>query len=261
MNGYKQIFDTSIYHFNNIVKTEDISTLFNNFRRIYQIYGFIDNGDKPADKEAIAISKSIDNELFHKYYEYIINKKIIGYGNYLPINAKFSQLDSKHVMMSIILFSNVKDNINNILEIGGGYGGWLHLNNNIQNFKKWYILDLAHLTLLQEWYLSKQEIDADKYKLFSNDNYSELLNIKYDLILGTHSLSEFSIENFNEYYEKLVKNTKYLFYSYHKSLPNIELINFKINIIEQNFNLIINVISENGNVYNCLYINKLFSNS
>ena len=260
MNGYKEIFDTAIYHFDNIVKSEDINKVFNNFRRSYQIYGFIDNGDKQADEEAVAISKSIDNELFQIYYEYITNKKIIGYGDYLPINATFSQLDSRHIMMSIILFSNIKDNINNILEIGGGYGGWLHLNNNIQNFKKWYILDLMHLNLLQEWYLSNQEINRDKYKLFSNNDYSKLLDIKYDLILGTHSLSEFSIDIFNEYYEKLVKNTKYLFYAYHRFLPSIELINTKINIIEQNFNLIINVISENGNVYNCLYINKIFAN-
>lgn len=256
MDGYKQVFDMSSNHFKNVAKNGDISELFNNFRRIYQIYGFADNGDKPKDEEAVSISKSIDNDLFKKYYEHITNKKILGYGNYSPINATFTQLDSRHIMMSIILFSNIKDNINNILEIGGGYGGWLHLNNSIQNFKKWYIVDLVHLNLLQEWYLSKQEINRDKYKLLTNDNYNELLNIKYELVLGSHSLSEFSIEIFNEYYQKLVKKTKYLFYAYHKSLPSIELINTKINIIEQNFDLVINVISENGNVYNCLYINK-----
>lgn len=256
MNGYKHVFDNSINQFQSIIKNGNLVELFNNFRRNYQVYGFIDNGDRPADEEAVNMSKSIDNDLFNKYYEYITNKKILGYGNYSPVNAKFSQLDSRHVMMSIILFSNIKTNIDNILEIGGGYGGWLHLNNNIQNFKKWYIVDLMHLNLLQEWYLSNQGINNDKYKLLTNDNYEDILETKVDLVIGSHSLSEFSIEIFNDYYEKLVKNAKYFFYAYHRFLPTVELINTKVNTIEQHFNLIVNVISENGNVCNCLYVNK-----
>lgn len=256
MNSYKHIFDDSIVKFNNFLKNGNISVLFNNFRFSNDIYGFIDNGDKPSDEEAVSIAKSIDNNLFEEYCKYITNKKIIGYGDYFPVYGKFSQLDSRHVMMSIILFSNIKNPISNILEIGGGYGGWLHINNEIQKFKKWYILDLQHLSILQEWYLSNQNINKDKYELFINQNYDKLLNIEFDLVIGSHSLSEFSMEIFNEYMEKLVKNTKYFFYAYHKYLPNINLINSKNEIIEKHFDLIINVDSENKNVANSLYLNK-----
>jgi hypothetical protein len=256
MNGYKNIFDNSIVKFNNFLQNGNITQLLNNFRFCHDIYGFIDNGDKPTDEQAVKISKSINEDLYQQYYKHITNKKIIGYGNYSPTFGNFSQLESRHIMMSIILFSNIKDNITNILEIGGGYGGWLHLNNEIQNFKKWYILDLLHLNILQEWYLSSQNISRDKYELYSNENYGQLLNIKLDLVIGSHSLSEFSIEIFNDYFEKLVKNIKYFFYAYHKYLPNINLINNKKDIIEKHFNLVIMVDSENDNVANCLYVNK-----
>jgi hypothetical protein len=258
MEGYTNVFKNSFLNFNEYIKNNDLLALLQNFRICRQIYGFIDNGDNEPDKEAIEIAQKINSNLYNTYYENCYNKKILGYGNYTPVNGKFNNLDSRHIMMSIILFENIKEDINDILEIGGGFGGWLRLNNNIQNFNKWHIVDLPHLNILQEWYLTENNIPLTKYKLYKNTDYNELLDINYELVIGAHSLSEFSIEIFTEYYNKLIKKAKYLFYAYHKYLPSIELINTKLNIINNDFILITNVNSENDKVNNCLYINKSF---
>ena len=49
----------------------------------------------------------------------------------------------------------------NIVEIGGGYGNWLHIN-TIHNFDKWTILDLPHILKLQKWYLENQNVESGK---------------------------------------------------------------------------------------------------
>lgn len=258
MNGYTNVFNNAVANFNNFAQSQSLDELFNNFRIYHQIYGFIDNGDTVLDEEAIQIAKNINTELYNKYFEQSNNKKILGYGNYIPQNGKFNNLDSRHVMMSIILFEHVKGDINNILEIGGGFGGWLTLNHSIQKFNKWNIIDLPHLNLLQNWYLTQNNIPNTIYQLYSNTNYDELLNVNIDLIIGSHSLSEFSIDIFIDYYNKIIKNAKYLFYAYHKYLPHVQLIENKLNIIINDFILINNIVSENNNVNNSLYINKSF---
>ena len=141
--------------------------------------------------------------------------------------------------------------INNIVEIGGGFGNWLRLNNQIQKFSKWYIIDLPHLGMLQEWYFNKHDINPDKYKLVSAFNYKEIPNP--DLIIGAHSLSEFSWDVFEDYFNRLIVKSKYLFYSYHKHLPKIDLINKKLELISSKFNLLASFTSENGNVENSLF--------
>jgi hypothetical protein len=260
MDSFKPIFDNSIVIFDNYIKNGNLTELLKNFRNS-EIFRFIHNGDKSPDEEAISLAKVINPTLYQKYYEHTINKKVLGYGNYLPNYSSYNQLDSRHIMMSVILFSNInnKENISNVLEIGGGYGGWLHLNYGMQNFEKWYIVDLVHLNILQEWYLSNQNVNKNIYELYSNINYNNLLNKKFDIVIGSHSLSEFSIDVFNEYFENLIKTkSKYFFYAYHKTSPNPNIINTKKEIIEQYFELVINVVSENGKVNNSLYINKLF---
>lgn len=256
MNGYTNVFNNAIANFNNYTQYNNLDELFNNFRIYRQIYGFIDNGDAVPDEEAIQIAKNINTELFYKYFEHCNNKKILGYGNYIPQNGKFNNLDSRHIMMSIILFENIKIKIDNILEIGGGFGGWLALNYNIQNFNKWFIIDLPHLNLLQDWYLSQNNVPKAIYQLYPNTNYGEIINIDIDLIIGSHSLSEFSIDIFMDYYNNIIIKSKYFFYAYHKFLPSVQLIESKLNIINNNFTLITNFISENNNVNNSLYINK-----
>jgi len=252
LNGYKSIFDRSINIFKN--KTKDNITLFNSFRSETDIYGFIDNGDAPCDKEAETIAKQKNLEMFNMYQTNLSIRKKLGYDNSTSVHSDYTNLDSRHIMMSILLFSEIKEKISTIVEIGGGFGNWLTLNRT-QQFDKWTIIDLPHLGLLQNWYLEEQNIDKFMYETVSALDYDEW-NSKQesiDVVIGSHSLSELSFEDFNAYFEKVISKAKYLFYCYHNTRPSPELINNKLMVIEYKFTLLSKTLSEGGNTSNCLY--------
>jgi putative sugar O-methyltransferase len=160
--------------------------------------------------------------------------------------------------MSILLFSNLlhtKVEVKTIVEIGGGYGNWLYLNQN-KKFNKWIIIDLPHVIELQKYYLTHTNVDLNRVSFVSAYNYSEVESEKIDIVIGTHSLSELSLDIFDDYFRRVISKSKYLLYCFHKFMPTIELINAKKDIIDTQFTLVKSIISEKGNVYNCFYINK-----
>lgn len=252
MDGYSRVFNTAIDLYNTVENKEE---LFNSFRSHYQIYGFIDNGDNPPDMEADTIARKTDMKLYSQYKEILRYRKQIGYGNTTPIYPDYANLDSRHIMMFVIIFSNLKEQLNTVVEIGGGFGNWLTLNQHIPN---WTIIDLPHVLDLQKWCLQQQEVDSSQYNLISAFDYDTWSNesIQHDLVIGSHSLSEFSIEIFTEYFEKVVSKAKYFFYACHNTRPTPQLIKAKLDMIHSKFDMITNIQSERGNVSNYLFIAK-----
>ena len=261
MDGYEIHFERAEHEFENYDKTK-LNYLFEHFAKHPKIFGFIYNPSPKPYEESVRISNLINKDLFNKYLEHSIKTKILcGYGEENNIyDSSFNELDSMHIMMNTALFSHVILNENcNIVEIGGGYGNWLRLNYNMQPFHKWIVVDLPHVSQLQEWFYTRHSIPKDKYELVLSNNYKEYFN-KYntiDLTICSHSLSEFSWNVFIEYFKEIVIKTKILFYSYH--LVNLgDLAKLKINLIEQYFKPIFIVLSENDNVANCVYKNNMF---
>ena len=252
MDGYSQVFNRAIETYN---KTENKSEVFSSFRRNYPIYGFLDNGDNPPDVEADMIARKTDMAIYREYKDALRYRKSVGYGDMVPMYSDYSNLDSRHIMMMTVLFANAKAPIESVVEIGGGFGNWRTLN---QHIPKWTIIDLPHVLNLQQWYFEQQEIRPDRYELvsaFDYDSWAEK-NGSYDLVIGTHSLSEFSLDIFHQYFEKVVRKSHYFFYAYHNTRPTPELIESKLLIIRQHFDLVVNVTSEQGNVSNCLFARK-----
>jgi hypothetical protein len=253
MHSYNNIFENSIITFNKYIENSgSLEDLFNDFYMRHDIFGYIHNWDCSPDLEAIEIANRINKDLYKKYIEYNDNKKLVGYANKTAV--LYNQLDSRHIMMSIILFNYLNSNniyIENIVEIGGGFGNWLRLNNKIQQFSKWYIIDLPHIGMLQKWYLNKHDINPDKYQIVSAYDYGDIS--KCDLVIGTHSLSEFDWGIFQDYFNKIIIKSKYFFYCYHKYLPSIDLINKKLELISSKFHILTSFTSENGLVENTFF--------
>lgn len=252
MDGYSRVFDHAIDTYKSIDEKEE---LFKSFRTNHVVYGFIDNGDTPPDMEADTIARKLNMELYRTYKDVLRFRKQIGYGNSTPLYGDYNNLDSRHVMMFVVLFSNIKETINTVVEIGGGFGNWLTLN---QHIPKWTIIDLPHVGDLQRWALTQQDVDPSKYELISAFKYDEWAfnTDQHDLVIGSHSLSEFSLEIFAEYFEKVISKAKYFFYAYHNTRPTPQLINAKRVMINTKFDLVVNVPSEGGNVSNCLFVCK-----
>ena len=257
MDGYKGTFDKAIATFADKNKDGDFN--YDAFRSEKDIYGFLDNGDKPCDEEADNIAKTTDADMYEMYRAVLRDSKKIGYTNSSSRYSEYTNLDSRHIMMFILLFSKLPEAVDSIVEIGGGFGNWLTLNRN-RSFNKWTIIDLPHVGRLQEWYLTEQGIDKTRYDLVSAFDYDTwaAAQKRIDLVIGSHSLSELSINLFYQYFIKVIRKAKYLYYCNHIRKPTPELIESKRAIIENDFTLVRCTISECGTVANSLYVSKLF---
>jgi len=257
MDGYKGTFDKAIEVFTERNKKQNGIFNFAGFRAESDIYGFLDNGDKLYDAEADGIAKSTDAAMYEMYRAVLRDTKKIGYDRSTSNHADYTNLDSRHIMMFVLLFSQLPEPVNNIVEIGGGFGNWLTLNRN-RPFSKWTIIDLPHVGLLQKWYLGEQGVDPARYDLVSAFDYDGWASDQkaIDLVIGSHSLSELSINLFVQYFNKVIRKTKYLFYCNHVRKPTPDLIAAKQAIIEYEFSLVATTISEKGTVANSLYQRK-----
>jgi hypothetical protein len=252
MNGYSDVFDTAMKQYTTLTETTPKETLFRNFRSDHVTYGFIHNCDNPPEAIAVSIAKETNTELYEKYVENNKNKIQLGYDSFSRVHATYDELDSRHIMMSVILFNTVKGPFDNVVEIGGGFGNWLRLNKGVQSFRSWTILDLPHLLELQQWFHRHHGLDAQYVSAFDYEKWASSQE-KIDLVIGTHSLSEFSLVTFTNYYYSVIKKARYFFYAYHRFAHKL-LTDTQLQIIQKDFRLVVDISSENGNVGNCVFV-------
>lgn len=252
MNGYSHVFDRSIAKFKDV--SHNPIPVFEAFRSEQDLYGFIDNGDYPPDEEADSIAKRMNVGMYTTYRDVLKTRKTLGYAKSSSVHSDYTNLDSRHIMMSVFLFSNIRTPLTSIVEIGGGFGNWLTLNRT-QAFQSWTIVDLPHLCLLQSWFLEQQGVPKSLYNTVSAFDYTSWASkhASFDLVIGSHSVSEFSFDVFYPYFMNVISKSKYFFYCYHNTRPSPELIQTKLQIIHTKFKPIARVLSEHGHVTNCLY--------
>ena len=251
LQGYNNVFKAAIQGFSD---HKDKDALFKSFRRQHTVYGFTENGDRPPDQEALAIAKQLDEPMYNSYLELLKGRPMVGYEGSSLNYAAYNNLDSRHIMMSTLLFNSLPEPVKTIVEIGGGYGNWLYLNRN-KDFDKWITIDLPHVVELQTYYLNETGVNLDKWKSISAFDYKEVESENVDLVIGAHSLSELALDIFEDYFRRVVVKSKYFFYCYHTSRPTLPLIEAKNRMIDSQFKLVKSVLSEEGNVNNCLYVN------
>jgi hypothetical protein len=215
--------------------------IFSSFRSNPTIYHFLASHacNKNPDEEFINLARSIDESLFSKYFE---QKKLpIGYSDQTSF-LDFDSLDSYHSLINTIIFSELQDNVSNVVEIGGGFGNTFRLNYPLVNFQNWTIVDLEFVTDLQKWYINQNNI-SNKIEFVSADNqemYNTWLsfNKPIDLVIGSDSLSEFSMEIFKTYFDDICKKSKYLFYAAHRQQPNKRNNTLKLDMINSEFEVV-----------------------
>jgi hypothetical protein len=246
MADYSHVFDACEKNYTDF-KGDDIFSCFRQQPNIQpDMYSFVGTDDSPPDGEALGIAKTVDRELAEKYADFLQTRQVVGYGSYSPMHAQFNLHDSRHIMMSTILFSKIPD-VSRVVEIGGGYGNWLWLN-SWRRFENWTIVDLPHVLKLQKWYLEQQGVSCP-YRLAEPGEKIE----PPDLVIGAHSLSEISLDKFKTYFRDIILNSKYLFYAYHTFSLDQTILNEKSRIIAEHFDLVSEVKSQNGTVSNSLY--------
>ena len=226
MDGYKSVFLTSQNNY-------DHNFDFSRFREKKDVYAFC-LGEGPLDWQMFSQAYFQDRKLFAKYVG--VPKSKFGYGDVVKWEH-IDRMDCSHIFYSTYIFSHCK-NIKQIVEIGGGYGNLYRLNHSIINFDKWTIIDLPFVSDLQKNYLNHEVRDLSRVDFVSAHDYSHIIPNSFDLCIGTHSLSELAWDDFKAYYDRVVTNSKYFFYVGHTWNAGTDLLKRKLDLINQDFNLI-----------------------
>jgi putative sugar O-methyltransferase len=128
------------------------------------------------------------------------------------------------------------NNIKNIVEIGGGYGGLCKTISSIIDFENYIIFDLEEVNLLVEKYISKFSNISDKVKTFTLQELDEIDGI--DLLISNYAFSELSLDIQDEYYEKVIKNSKYIYMIFNQiSEKNMKFSDFIGRLTNDGFNV------------------------
>ena len=255
MKSFSEIFEKSKNEASNLDLENDVFPSFRDQPGPYRFLTAIKDQYWNKDEEALSISYDQDRNLTDLYLKK--QKPIVGYSSvekYIPLDS----VDSRHIMMSSIIFSHLGRSVNNIVEIGAGFGNWIRLNEEIINFKSWTMVDMGFVSRLQKWYVDQTVSKKDLAKFVIADNDKELKKWfesidSIDLVIGTHSLSELSLETFNLYYEKILPKTKYLFYATHKHQPSKSLVSTKLDLLSEKFNIVKQIENQEGKCINILY--------
>lgn len=257
MKSFKEVFEESEEEASTLDLEKDVFPSFRDNPGPYRFLTAVKSQYWDKDEEALTIAKSQDEDLFQCY----VNKPkpLIGYSSeekYVALDT----IDSRHIMMNTMIFSHLGKTVGNVVEIGAGFGNWMRLNEDIIDFKSWTMIDLGFVSRLQEWYINQTVSNKELARYISIDRVDDLYifeewakDADIDLIIGSHSLSEISIDMFKVYYETILPKTKYFFYATHKSQPSKSLVSLKLDMLSEMFDIVKQVDNQNGKCVNILY--------
>jgi putative sugar O-methyltransferase len=102
--------------------------------------------------------------------------------------------------------------VDNILEIGGGYGGLCRSLSVLVNFENYLIIDLPEVNKLSEKYLSNfEELNGKTTQAF----YDEVESVDgIDLLISNYAYSECTFELQKSYYDNIIVNADKFYITY-----------------------------------------------
>ena len=220
------------------------------------------------------------------------NKKLKYYMNFFKLdkigNPGFSIIDNLKLNERFIrhchffsLFEKFfsKKNIDNVVDIGGGYGSFTRMIHKRHPKIKLFIVDLPEQLLTAKFYLknnfpkskiSKLEdvykvnkidkIFASKYNiiLIPHTVYEKInINFKRNLIINFNSFGEIDNKSFNKYFNsKLLKKSKYLFSV--NRIDSFPTYSNNITFLDFNFENYKNIYSNISAVWDIYFIKKFY---
>lgn len=251
LDGYQRVFERCE---RNAAQTDALES-YRTFRDNRDVFHFLTpvRGQRQVpDFQALGIAVFTDPPLCAQYMAR--EKSLLGYASpadYHPCDV----VDSRHIMMSTLIFSTLGRRADHVVEIGGGWGNWVRLNETVVDYRTWTIIDLPFVTGLQRWFLSQELTSPDKVELVDTDAYPAWRERcgEFDLLIGAHSLSELPWDLFVDYLEHVATKARHFFYATHLRLPDPDLVQKKLRAIEERFDRQRSVLSENGTVDNILF--------
>lgn len=251
VSHYSSYTDVCLNAFNN----EDV---FNNFKNIEEYTKILEHtsveyGTKYLD---ILLSRYKENDLL-EIIKNVIKNDLLGnskkhkykiYNEFVNISP--STLYYTKIWSDIILLFGTTKKMN-IVEIGGGYGGQCLVGKYFSDFASYTIYDLEEANLLQQKYLSKNNINNVSF--FSSPTKNNNINkiLKYDLLISNYAFSELNRHIQEEYLNKVLLNSSngYMIMNFGWNLPNL----FTVEELKKELkSLVVDEEIPKSGPYNCL---------
>jgi len=195
--AYLDLINKSIYDQNTFINFKNHLTYRENVETVTYYQG----------KQLLKSIIKNENYLLGKINKFIQNDKI---GNpkkyfYSELNEKISPTTLRYIKIAGDIKKIFKDKLNNIAEIGCGYGGQYLILDNIFEINKYLLIDLHEVNLLIEKYL-------DRYLLNSTYETKTINRISqdetYDLVISNYAFSELPTETQLVYINKILLKSK-----------------------------------------------------
>ena len=166
-----------------------------------------------------------------KNYKNILTKETVTkvkendlYGNSTRFNyenfGSISPSTVRYIKNSLDILNKFSDkSYNNVVEIGGGYGGLCKVLHDFIPIKNYTIIDLYEPTLLAQKYLNLFNIKVSTR--IPTDELTYLSN-EIDLLISNYAFSELTISLQKNYIEKVISKTK-KFYIIYNNISNTNL--------------------------------------
>jgi putative sugar O-methyltransferase len=136
-----------------------------------------------------------------------------GFGTLSPSTIRYLKNS-----LDILDYFGVDSGYDNIVEIGGGYGGLCKVFTSFVNFKKYTLFDLPEASKLSQKYLSNFDTLKNKVTFRDTNNVNQLR--KVDLLISNYAFSECSRQYQEEYYNKVIKSTDKFYIIYNAFTQN-----------------------------------------
>ena len=175
----------------------------------------------------------IDNDIIGNPTKFNYNEQLIGINNLK--SYVISPTTLRYICFGLqilkVIQNTDKQNVS-IIEVGGGYGGQckilydicLQFNINIQ---KYTIIDLEHVSKLQNKYLTK--LNVNNIVTLSNTNCLDMLDNEYDLFISNYALGEFKPDVQDFYIDNVLSRSNKSFITWNTHPINPKIKNIIIN--------------------------------
>jgi putative sugar O-methyltransferase len=189
-------------------------SLFLNFKRDKSYQEILEHVNKEQSDLYISEMKDLDSLTEEQISQFRENDSI---GN--PVTFEYDQFG----IMSPTTIRYIKNTldirnflsgqkVDNILEIGGGYGGLCKTLSVLIDFENYMIIDLPEVNQLSEKYLSNFENLRGKT---SQSFYDEIASVEgIDLLISNYAYSECTFDLQKSYYDNIIVNADKFYITY-----------------------------------------------
>lgn len=186
---------------------------FYNFKQNPHYRIMLEGGPKPLGEYFLGLIKNHKlSELFFNNLELFFindsvgNPDIYDFGN--NIVGSITSIKYAYNILNILQLIDGYD-VNNLVEVGPGYGGLSIVLDKLINFKKITFIDLEEANTFNKRYIKEFPEFEKKCSFLSSEEYKEKNLGKIDLFIGVNSFTEDKVQVQEDYYKYVISKSKF----------------------------------------------------